>query len=1217
MQVHLALVHRQHVPGVRAVDRDAHVDQRLPQAVHVAVQRVPCLPGGRSPARGISSRCDLRSVVRRHTGWVAGTHNEISGTVVGNVVQARNVTIAEGPRPVGGPVWLVPAAPRAWVERAGVDDVVQRLTRGTAPVGVVGPGGFGKTMLAAQVCARVRDRFPGGVLWVGLGEHVPDPVLADKVNDLSEVVSGHRPRLTDPVVAGQHLGRLLAERPATLLVVDDVWSADRLAAFPDVPQLVTTRLRGVLPPRAEVVVLASMSAEESKALLTSGIAGLTGTARLERLTGRWPILLSLVNSAIRYEVMDGTPPDRAAGLIAEQLALDGPAGLDLASADRRDSAVGATIEAGVRRLDEVGRDRFRQLGVFPEDVDIPVEVAGILWGADPRVSRALCRQLADAALVTRSGDAVRLHDVLRTYLRKTLGEERITVLNATLVQRLRAEVPDDWAAARPYTRRHLAGHAAAAGLLDSLVVDAGFLLTADQPELLAVLGEVLSARGRTAAWAYRRVAHHLRDRPAAEHPAYLELAARRAGDQDLAEVVRASAGQAPWRCVAAMWAPEQPYAVLTRHSSPVIALDVARLPDGPVWVFSKDIRGTVRITDITGSKAVEPDWLGSLQGCERLVCVPLRNGEPVLVVCGQGGTVTARNLVTGRATTWRGPAHGDRRADVRAVAWTDTPRGPAVSIAFDMYVVLTWDVTTNRRIGPPLSGTDRRHAYAMMVESRSDGTLAVTVVDPAHENFLPEWVEVWDARTGRRLPADPIGLDHTVVPLPLDVVLAASMRPKSRVVLPDGRELRIHRDDRTIRLWDPAEPEVPGVEVEVDADTGEIAALASTRTSDGRVIIASSGRDDGDVRLWDVSVPRADGPTPFRIGPVTQIVAAGRHVVSTHVEQYGGQAHWVWESGRKTAVLKRGDSHVAVAVVNRAGVTLLLVPWDRRVIEVLDLTSSPVNSKLMPRLVHDMTALTASASPDGSVVGIVATEAPALHGIDLRTSTPLWTVRDGGVTALCATTDRNGRTIVLYADSRNEIHAIDAATGTWVRRRIGTRWAARITADRTRFISAWPGGELFVVTGTSMVVWDLEVGGPITSPTEGAATGHAPVCGTTPDGIRWIATTRGTLVCCWRLDLPVRDDPPPSARGDVAGAEGSVDFAPSAHLTLAWEADLELPITALAVDSDGSFLVGTRRGMVRLRSSPATPGRSRTPRPTRAPEGEALSTGPVVFTRRV
>ena len=138
--------------------------------------------------------------------------------------------------------WLVPALTRPAPAEVG-------LTTGLA-----GAGGFGKTRLASWVCHRpeVDRRYPGGLLWVTVGQEVRGADLAERVNDLAFVLSGQRPAISDPDTAGAELGRLLdARREPVLLVVDDVWEEAQLRPFRfggrACTRLVTTRIPDLLP----------------------------------------------------------------------------------------------------------------------------------------------------------------------------------------------------------------------------------------------------------------------------------------------------------------------------------------------------------------------------------------------------------------------------------------------------------------------------------------------------------------------------------------------------------------------------------------------------------------------------------------------------------------------------------------------------------------------------------------------------------------------------------------------------------------------------------------------------------------------------------------------------------------------------------------------------------------------------------------------------------
>ena len=95
----------------------------------------------------------------------------------------------------------------------------------------------------------------------------------------------------------------------------------------------------------------------------------------------------------------------------------------------------------------------------------------------------------------------------------------------------------DWTAASPYMRRHLAAHAAAAGILDDLLLDPGYLLAAHPPGLLTVLTAAASSRARQIASIYRTIADRIRTEDLGERAALLQLAAGKAGQWRMAEAL--------------------------------------------------------------------------------------------------------------------------------------------------------------------------------------------------------------------------------------------------------------------------------------------------------------------------------------------------------------------------------------------------------------------------------------------------------------------------------------------------------------------------------------------------------------------------------------------------------------------------------------------------------------------------------------------------------
>lgn len=138
-----------------------------------------------------------------------------------------------------------------------------------------------------------------------------------------------------------------------------------------------------------------MGWDEAGELLTAGLTGMPGSTirKLLRLTGRWPLLLSLVNGAIRRKLQDGADISLASAEIAVQIDQDGLYALDLVSASRRDRAVRATLTASLDYLDPGQRQRFLELAIFAEDADIPAEMADMLWAAMGSFSGMQARRL--------------------------------------------------------------------------------------------------------------------------------------------------------------------------------------------------------------------------------------------------------------------------------------------------------------------------------------------------------------------------------------------------------------------------------------------------------------------------------------------------------------------------------------------------------------------------------------------------------------------------------------------------------------------------------------------------------------------------------------------------------------------------------------------------------------------------------------------------------
>ena len=341
---------------------------------------------------------------------------------------------------------LVPAT-AGWVDRAELSGVVSALTGGGAgavalTTGLVGAGGFGKTTLAARACADrgVRRRFRGGIVWVTIGREADGPGLAARIAEVIAAVGGAGGQaFTSPEQAGRALAGVLAGRGRTLLVADDVWTAAQLEPFTDEGQpwrlLVTTRRPAVLDDvAARRIRVDAMPGPVARQLLTRDLPVMDAGREEELLdlTGRWPLLLNLVNHRLAGDISRGAAMDTAALAAISRLRAGGPAALDVTDSNQRGTAVAATVGYSLDVLEGADRERFFELGVFAEDAEILLPVAGLLWqgtaGMGVLEAESLCERLDGLSLLTLAwAGEVRvlvLHDVIRDFALSRLGAGR-------------------------------------------------------------------------------------------------------------------------------------------------------------------------------------------------------------------------------------------------------------------------------------------------------------------------------------------------------------------------------------------------------------------------------------------------------------------------------------------------------------------------------------------------------------------------------------------------------------------------------------------------------------------------------------------------------------------------------------------------------------------------------------------------------------------------
>ena len=763
------------------------------------------------------------------------------GVNVANTGTIETLVINVGNRPPEQAPWMVPSPPGPIVRRPELVQALRDalLSGGDGPVALTtalqGAGGFGKTTLATDLCLtdqRVRLRFAGGLIWVTLGQRVAGVELAAKVNGLCELLTGQACTAADPEQAGFRLGALLSQRADMLMVIDDVWTSAQLAPFllgaPRCRRLVTTRDATVLPRGTSSILVDAMNSDEAMRTLTQGLPDLPQPTidRLVRLTGRWPVLMSLVNAAMAEYTQRGAGVAEAGDWVIERLVAGGPTALDIDDASSREHAVEATVAASLDLISPQARERYLDLAIFPEDVAVPGSVLAALWSATGGLTRAeadrLAARLTSLRLVTgtwRAGPAVTLHDVLRGYLRHRQGTARLAELNRALVEVARSSAPGAWwllPEDADYLWRHLTYHLAEAGAdaeLTELVCDVRWLLARiDRHGPVAAGGDLALSNAPTAVELRRVIGQqaHLLGRL---QPSLADTLLSRIPVTDGPQRLGGPRLLPHWPL------PDLPDPDLDRtlegHTGAVRACAAA--PDGR-RLASAGFDHAIRIWDIaTGSTR------GVLTGHTGWIwqCAWTPDGMS-LVSASDDGTVRRWDVSSG---------------DCRLVLSGHENAVTGCAVSPDGTWLASTGVDGTVRIWDTHSGDQRtiltgHEGAATSCATAPDGTwLASTGIDGT--------VRVWDARSRvqRALLTGHVGWVNACA------------------VSPDGTLLVTSGADHTVRVWDPATGQPGGT---LFGDTGAVNAC----TVGGDTNWIAAGGADTMVRVWR---PRPGQPAGRRV----------------------------------------------------------------------------------------------------------------------------------------------------------------------------------------------------------------------------------------------------------------------------------------------------------------------------------------------------------------
>ena len=1017
---------------------------------------------------------------------------------------------------------LVPARqlPEPWVvdRPAEVNQIVRALRRGHAgTVGITtavhGAGGFGKTTVARVIRSdrRVLRWCRGRVYWVTVGRDACGPSLTGTVNDLIAQLEPERAvTFASTERASEHLGAVLAKGPRRLLILDDVWTDEQLAAFPvagSCARLMTTRNPSLITSSSIAVKVDQMSDAQSRALLTDGLPSLPPAlvGELVEESGRWPLLLRLVNKILANQARlnpyitaaakdllgrlrhgDVLQIDQLTGIVAGHL--------DVGDPDQRHKTIRATIEASTSLLSPGDHDRLAELAVFAEDEAIPITLVESLWQTtgelDQMATRALCARLADLALLTlaRNGDGgiVELHDVIRDFLREELGCTRLAQLHQVLIDTAAEGLPvtaaangDDedghaviiaWSelpeSAR-YLREHLIGHLVAAGrsgqaeeaAADLRWVRARLQMSGPAGPIadLALIGTQLTAR-------LQRVlgqAAHLLAPTDPPHSLTDILCSRVGHDPDWGPQAKDLAASCKLPALMNEWPlPDLPSPalrhVLTGHTKAVTAVAIA--PDGN-WLASGGLDQSVRIWDPVSGRQ-RTILSGHTRGVEAVAIAP-------------DGTWLASSSVTGTVRIWdlvTGQLDMTRTAEIlRMSAFALGPDGRYFASGFEDGSVRIWHAA-NGQLRAHLTHHDGPvWAVAIapdgtwLASGSQDGTVRIGDLSSGQEQAVltghtREVSALAIAPDGTWLAS--AGPDKTVRIWDLATsqeraVLSGHTRGVRAVAIaPDGTWLASGGFDKTVRIW--------------DLTTGRESAILTGHTDsvnqlaigpDGTWL--ASGSQDGTVRIWDPPAGQLDTPLKTDIGRVTAVAFAPDGTWLASGSQDGTVRIWDLSSGQEQTVLT-GHARMVTALAIAPDSTWLASGSADRLVRIWDPATGeqPILSSY-PDMVRELAIAPdgtwlASASRDGTVrIWVLASDdAPAM-----------WRIRDMTAAAFAA----DGTSLTTGSIDRS-VRIWDLATG---QQRAHLTGRTHVTALAIARHSTWLASGSW--DGT-VRIWDLATG---------------------------------------------------------------------------------------------------------------------------------------------
>jgi WD40 repeat protein len=992
--------------------------------------------------------------------------------------------------------------PEGFIDRPGEFDQLLKLLideHREEPVAITaalrGAGGYGKTTLAKALChdEHIQDAFDDGILWVTVGENPGD--LTGRVEDLIVTLGDERPGFTALDAAVNRLKELIADRDI-LIVIDDVWDRAHLNPFiqggPRCARLITTRNFDTLPAGTSKVRVDAMQQDEATALLVAGLDQIdlndrTWRRELRELAsrlGEWPLLLRLVNSALRNGIENENQSAHDAIVwINKALSKRGLTYFDAHNSDARHQAVARTIGVSLDLLSPADRERYGELAIFPEDVEIPLATLEKLWaktgGLDDFDTRGLCSRLNRFSLLW-SYDAnqrrIRLHDVVRKFLIEQQGN-RLLSIHAQFLEAHRGTDLSRWAdmpAGEPYLWDHLAYHLLEARRGDELVEtvkDWRYLVAKTlMRKSLAVEADLLEAeKVATNDDALRLLRRnfvnsgHLLNRCDRRDDVELTLFTRLQHTADLKPLTRDLEQHLKRPCLLPTQnLPDLPHPALVRtlsgHAGGVLGCSVSA--DGAT-IISVSEDETLKVWDgrsgaerftLSGHGDRVPGCAVSADGAMivsaadngKLRVWDARTGAERFTLSGHAGLVFACAVSADGATivsasldqtlkVWNGRTGVERFTlsghTARVLGCAVSANGAMIISASEDETLKVWDGRSGAEIFT-LSG------HAGLVLSCAVSADGATIVSGSSDKTL----KVWDGRSGA---------ERCTLSGHADWVWGCA-------VSADGTTIISTAHDGTLKAWDGRD----GTErFTLSGHGGK--GWSCAVTADGATMVSVS--DDGTLKVWDGRTGAERFTLSGHAGEVFDcaVSADGTTIVSTCKDQT--LKVWNGRTGIERFTLSGHTARLRGCSVSADGATIVSASWDRT-LKVWDGRSGAERCTLR----GDSWVVGCAVSADGTTI-VSASEDQTLKVWDGRSGAERFTLsgHTGWVWSCAVSAD--GATIVS-ASWDETLKVWDGRSGAerfTLNGHVGKVWACAVSTDGGMIVSGSADKTLKVWDGRS------------------------------------------------------------------------------------------------------------------------------------------------------